>query len=264
MRRRLGAFLCALLLGCATPPSPTPRPPVSPPSPALTWASLARLHWPARQHQFAGYGRPVRDALWQRVYSDGGIELYCRAPFDGTDARARRLNGEQLQLEHVFPADLIAEQFGYDDRNCERPLRAQPDLAGCRAATGDMENLLAAYGRINASRGNHPYGELTEIEGTNNLNYAELCPDFERASVDGRIFIEPDDEAQGDIARSLIYMHFVYGLDLSVVIDEPNRLLEWAIADPVTETERRRERHVRQAQPGSWNPLVLAPDPPTS
>ena len=62
--------------------------------------------------------------------------------------------------------------------------------------------------------------------------------------------------ARGDIARAILYMHYVYGLPFDRVIDDRNRLLDWANSDPVDEEELRLEENIRALQPGSHNPLV--------
>ncbi|MEX2629501.1 MAG: endonuclease [Tistlia sp.] len=225
----------------------------------LTWPALAELPWPAPQTAFTGYGSRVRDELWA-LYVDGGVELYCRIEFTADEAAARRIDSGILTWEHVYPADRIAEALGFEDRGCKTPEAdavAREDT--CLAAISDMHNLWPASGRINSSRSNHPYG-LLEGEGTNNPTFAEFCPDFERTYGTRQAFIEPTDTARGDIARSLIYMHFVYDLPLEPVIDEPDRLLEWAESDPVDRDELDREVLIRERQ-GTGSPLIVLPTP---
>lgn len=270
-RTPTGALLIAMLLaGCATPAPPAVMSPIGapeaaaepsvmatpPPLPGATWSSIAALAWPAPQSLNRGYGGPAKqDAA--SVYADGGTEVYCRIALTGEDIEAREVDGLKLQWEHAFPASLIASGLGYADRDCREPLPgAQP---ACAFAIADLHNLWPSIGRINGSRGNHPYGEL-EGEGTTNEGFAEFCPDYERGKVDNRTYIEPTRASQGDLARSLIYMHMVYHIDVAPVIDDPDRLLIWHRRDPPDAGEKRRERAIRGLQE-TWNPLILpAPD----
>lgn len=268
MHRLLVALACVAVASCA---STAPRTPARAPNlesaphgaaratVRVTWADVDAMEFPEPQTAFARYGAPVRRALWQNIYRDGGVELYCRERFTGAEASTLMLNGLELELEHVYPADSIAEAFHYTNRSCNHPIDGESPTARderlCRAAAGDLFNLFAAYGPINGSRGNLAYAEL-EGQGTNNPNYADVCPDFERGRIGDTTYVEPDNRARGDIARALIYMHEVYDLPYARVIRDRDLLLAWANDDPVDGNERRREQRIRALQPGSWNPLI--------
>lgn len=234
---------------------------VAPPLEMWNWQSLAALDWPSQQRSFRGYPGTVSNATWSNVYRAGGVELYCRIAFGRSEATDKRLNGVQLQLEHAYPAEAAARYFGYTSRRCNTPLpdHPRPDRASCLAATGDMQNLFPAYSSLNQSHGDSPYGELTG-EGPHR-RFTDLCADFERGVGAAPDLVEPTETARGDLARSLVYMHFVYGLPLERAVDDPNRLLSWMAADPVDEGELARERAIRNVQRDSGNPLVLSRDP---
>ena len=68
--------------------------------------------------------------------------------------------------------------------------------------------------------------------------------------------VEPRDEVKGDIARSLVYMHFVYGLPLENAVSDKDLLLTWMHADPPDAEEMRRNALIDQLQ-GTPNPLLL-------
>ena len=64
--------------------------------------------------------------------------------------------------------------------------------------------------------------EVITIPGEDARRFTEFCPDFERTSG-SKAIVEPRDGVKGDVARSLVYMHFVYGLPLeNAVADSYN------------------------------------------
>jgi endonuclease I len=255
------------LAGCATSAPPAAMTPIDarevsadpgiavrPPTAlaVVTWSGIAALPWPEPQSRNRGYGNAAKaDAA--TVYADGGTEIYCRIALTGEDIDAKKVDDLKLQWEHAFPASLIARGLRYADRDCREPLSNAQET--CPYAIADLQNLWPSIGRINGSRGNLPYGEL-EGEGTTNETFAEFCPDYERGKVGGLVYVEPTQPSQGDLARSLIYMHMVYDIELDSVIDDPDRLLVWHRRDPPDAEEKSRERAIRTLQ-GSWNPLIL-------
>lgn len=252
------AIAALLLSACAT-EAPAPVGKLSPFSAVIlsgprlmTWNQIDALSWPRPQTAFRGYGTATRNALWL-IYEEGGIEVYCRIPFDETDAANHVAGGRQIQWEHAFPAAHIADALGYNDRDCRDPRAGAK--ATCRAAVSDLHNLWPSISSVNGSRGKHPYAEL-EGDGTTNPEMVGYCPDFERATIDGQVYVEPTEASQGDLARALIYMNQVYGIPLEAAIDDPERLRYWHRDDPPDADERKRERDIRARQ-GSWNPLVL-------
>jgi hypothetical protein len=166
--------LAATLVACGGPeksfPATMPAAPVASGSPVERWETLADLPWPqGGQTTFKSY-EDSRRVFWKQMYPNGGTELYCAVTFDG--ARKNQLN-QSLSVEHVFPADAIAEnEPGCTNRTCAVP-RAQRAMA-------DLQNLWPALQRVNSSRSNLRYGE---IAGEDARRYAEFCPDYERGTA---------------------------------------------------------------------------------
>lgn len=125
----------------------------------------------------------------------------------------------------------------------------------CEFAVADLRNLWPAFERLNQSRGTAPYGEL-EGEGTEDERWRSFCPDFERQRAPSPAVVEPTASARGDLARAIIYMHFVYGLPLEPVVTDPNILLAWNDADPPDREEIAREDIIEAVQENGRNPLV--------
>jgi len=239
------AALVATLTACGTSeksfPKTMPAAPVSAGSPAERWEALADLPWPqGGQTAFKTY-EDSRRLFWKQMYPKGGTELYCAVTFDG--ARKNPLN-QSMSVEHVFPADAIAEnEPGCTNRTCAAP-RAQRAMA-------DLQNLWPALQRVNSSRSNLRYGE---IAGEDARRYAEFCPDFERGTG-AKAIVEPRDEIKGDLARTIVYMHFVYGLPLEKAVADKGLLLDWMSMDPPDAEELRRNALIDRLQ-GTPNPLL--------
>jgi deoxyribonuclease-1 len=115
----------------------------------------------------------------------------------------------------------------------------------------DLQNLWPAFARVNSSRSRLRFGELAGEEAR---RYREFCPDFERGRGTKAV-VEPHDEVKGDIARSLVYMHFVYGLALEDAVADKGLLLSWMQADPPDAEEFRRNAVIDGLQ-GTPNPLL--------
>jgi deoxyribonuclease-1 len=206
------------------------------------WDRLAELPWPqGGQRTYRTYDE-ARRVFWKKLYPQGGTELYCGVSFDG--ARHGPVS-EPLSVEHVYPADTIAEtEPSCSNRNCSAT-RVQRAMA-------DMQNLWPAFQRVNSSRSNLRFGDLPE--GTP-PRFADFCPTFRR-SAGSQAVVEPRDEVKGDVARSLVYMHFVYGLPLENVVSDKRLLLGWMQADPPDNEEMRRNATIDALQ-GTPNPLLM-------
>ena len=129
---------------------------------------------------------------YQLYIGSVGESLYCgiqRPIFDHV--------GKNRRLEHVMPADWMAEHFGCPNRDCNNPIY--------KHAEGDLHNLWLAVKNINSSRSDHLFGETDQGEAR--FSY---CPLFVRTYSPLPIIVEPRDSVKGNIARSLFYMKDEY------------------------------------------------------
>lgn len=206
------------------------------------WERLAELPWPqGGQRTYQSYDE-ARRVFWKKLYPDGGTELYCGASFDG--ARRAPVN-EALSVEHVYPADTIAEtEPSCTNRSCS--------VTRVQRAMADMQNLWPAFQRVNSSRSNLRYGVLPE---STQPRFADFCPTYRRG-VGSQAVVEPRDDVKGDVARSLVYMHFVYGLPLENAVNDKHLLLGWMQIDPPDAEEMRRNATIDALQ-GTPNPLLM-------
>ena len=159
----------------------------------------------------------------QLYIGNTGESLYCgvKRPFLDTI-------GKRRSVEHVMPADWMAEHFGCTNRDC--------DNATYKHAEGDLHNLWLAVKNINSSRSDHVFGETDE--GQARFDY---CPAFVRTYSPNPIVVEPRDSVKGNIARTLFYMNDEYGFSLKEMTP---MLKRWNRLDPPTEHEYWRNERI--------------------
>ena len=208
-----------------------------------TWQSLEELPWPQGGQRTQQNYEEARRIFWKSLYQDGGTDLYCGVTFKA-DRSTSML--QPMSVEHVYPADAIAEtEPGCTNRTC---------AAGrVQRAMADLQNLWPALQKVNSSRSRLRYGMLAQ---TIKPRFPEFCPAFRRG-IGTAAVVEPRDEVKGDVARSIVYMHFVYGLPLEEAVNDRNLLLTWMANDPPDAEEIRRNALIAQIQ-GTANPLLDA------
>ena len=188
----------------------------------------------AEQTVIRDYNDARNNYFYDQLYiGNTGESLYCginRPIFDNV--------GKHRSLEHVMPADWMAEHFGCDNRDC--------DNVEYKHAEGDLHNLWLAVKSINSSRRDHLFGE---IDGENRFAY---CPDFERTYGSSPAYIEPRNSVKGNIARSLFYMHDEYGFDLKGMLP---MLKKWNRLDKPNEHEHWRNDRIFKLQ-GTRNKFI--------
>lgn len=213
-------------------------------APTATPASLeemAGLAWPTPQTRYATY-ETARKQLWSQLYANGGTELYCGVKFEGDQSNPI---GEKLSVEHAYPANEIAEHYPQcTDRTCKNP--------AAERAMVDLNNLWPAVARVNSSRGKARFGEV--VGGSTSMS---ICLDRDGGADP---IVEPRDAVKGDLARSVVYMHFVYGMPIENAATDAQTLITWMKADPPDAAEIARNAKIIELQ-GAGNPLVAANGP---
>ena len=200
---------------------------------------LLAISFPASAEQtvISNYDNARNNYFYDQLYiGDIGESLYC-----GFD-RPISDSGQSRTLEHVIPAQWMAEHYGCPNRgNC-------PNVT-FHHAEADLHNLWLAIGRINSSRSNEPYGEITDGQGESRFPF---CPQFVRTYSPNPIMVEPRDSVKGNIARSLFYMRDGYGFDLKGMLP---MLKRWNRLDPPGEHEHWRNERIFQLQ-GTRNKFI--------
>ena len=149
-----------------------------------------------------------------------------------------------------------------------------PQSYGTRTgdARSDGHHLFPARADVNSTRGNRPFGTVTDAQAdrwwrrastqhTPPASPAEWTRiDLDGPGVDGDRFA-PRDDRRGDVARAVFYVRAVYpdrldGTALTWFEGQVATLLAWHAADPSSDAERRRSDAVARWQ-GTPNPFVL-------
>jgi len=211
------------------------------PQQPLSWQSLEELPWPQGGQRTQQTFEESKRIFWKTLYRDGGTDLYCGLKFD---AERNTAAAESLSVEHVYPADAIAEtEPGCTNRTCQ--------AGRVQRAMADLQNLWPALQRVNSSRSKLKFGVLPQ---STKPRFPEFCPAYRRG-IGAQAVVEPRDAVKGDVARSIVYMHFVYGLPLEEAVNDRNLLLVWMAQDPPDQEESRRNDLIARLQ-GTANPLL--------
>lgn len=189
------------------------------------------------QHVIPSYNAASR-IFWNQLHKDiGGISLYCGVSFDPEGFYMISPNKKRMTIEHVLPAQWMAEWLRCKNRGCTHP--------SFKLAEADLHNLWPALGAINSSRGQRPFGEV--MGGVTKLPESiakYLTCDYKRVlGKDG--LVEPRDGVKGDIARSLLYMNREYRFPLGGMWPT---LLVWGLQDPPDVNERWRNDIIETLQ----------------
>ncbi len=157
--------------------------------------------------------------------------------------------GDCFNREHIFPQSAFYKKS---------PMRT------------DYFHIYPTDGKVNNMRGNHPFGEVADVEWVSE-NGSKLGKN-RSLGYTGQFF-EPIDEFKGDIARALLYFAIRYedrirsfrhamldGTDDQVYKKNfLDILLRWHKLDPVSDFERRRNDNGEEFQ-GNRNPLIDYPE----
>lgn len=178
----------------------------------------------------------------------------------------------QNLLEHVRRMDATgngAEVIDVYTRSAREtgisPEHVWPKSLGATGLAGlDLHNVLPADFGSNRWRSSLPFGEVI---GEVRWSSSKKAPGISRVGedADGSRVFEPDTEARGRIARSMLYFAIRHGEDPEVPISFTNfrkelpKLMRWHAEHPVTPAERLRNDRVEAFQ-GNRNPIVDHPE----
>ncbi len=188
-------------------------------------AGLAPTVHAGGQAVFPDLDEAVRTAFWPGVYGNGGSTLYCGKTFSDNE-------GGAIGTAHI-----------YNIKQIKSALRCLTD-SQCALITpqyifmvSDLHNLYPTEARIETGRRNAVFGDLkSQNRKPNDLG----CGTQATFHV-----IEPRDEAKGNVARAIFYMHREYRLPIGEQLDV---LKQWNRMDPPDEEEKLRNARIAQLQ----------------
>lgn len=206
---------------------------------------------------------------------DHQVTLYCGCPYSrttasggkvdraacGVETRSNETRSKRIEWEHVVPASW----FGQTRACWKLKERAYPDecegLSGrkcCEKVNEDFElahndpnNLFPAVGEVNADRSNHPYGEIPGEERI----YGACDAEITSLEGGGKLFEPAEGKVRGTVARAMLYMAQVYGINVELPLTE---IWSWHENNPPEQWEIERAQNIAE-KTGLHNHWVLGP-----
>lgn len=187
------------------------------------------------QSQLGNVKQAIDQVFWQDLYSNGGTTLYCGQPFT-------RVSGNLAASPIYSSKQLKSALRCVTDRQCTIMNPRYPYIAS------DLHNHYPALARVELIRRNSQFSEQVE-DGPS--KFADIGCDL-KASFQ---LLNPRDEAKGNIARAIFYMHVEY--DLPIVGLVP-MYKNWHRMDPPDAEEKARNDKIEALQ-GTRNRFIDDP-----
>lgn len=173
--------------------------------------------------------------FWGQLYPAGGASLYCGKDF--TDSH------KSLMASPVYSSKQIKSALRCtSDPQC---LESNPEYLYIQS---DLHNLYPELTRVELARRGAQFGKLdAEIKS----EFADIGCNL-RASYQ---IVEPRDEAKGNVARAIFYMHSEYGLPIFGPVE---LFKQWHQMDPPDADEKARNEKIFSLQ-GTRNRFIDDP-----
>lgn len=179
--------------------------------------------------------RQAAQVFWGKLYAGTHYTLYCGERFDRKTS--------DLTIELIYPVRWIIDYLG-----CASVEQCRSESRRFNRMEADLHNYYPALAMIARARSNYPFGEVSG-------EFREFFEcDFEQ-DVRNEV-VEARDNALGNIARALFYMHWEYGLPLDK--QNINTLIGWHNQDPPSSDEKRRNAIIEKLQ-GTRNTFIDNP-----
>ena len=186
------------------------------------------------QNQIADTKAATR-IFWNQLYSQGGTSLYCGQTFAG--------ESDQFKASPIYSTKQLKSALRcITDRQC--------GIMNPRYVymMSDLHNLYPALSPVEQARRNAQFGELDD----------KVPNKFEDIGCDIKTsfhLVEPRDEAKGNIARAIFYMHIEYNLP---IVGQLQMYKKWHQMDPPDAEERARNDRIESLQ-GTRNRYIDDP-----
>ena len=201
------------------------------------WALyLLALSFPCSADQLLlANAQEAEQVFWKELYPDTHYTLYCGERFSNKH--------EDLTIDLVYPVQWIISHLG-----CESAEQCRNESRRFNRIEADLHNYYPALKMIARARSNYVFGEVPG-------EFREFFEcDFEQ-DVRNEV-VEARNMALGNIARSLFYMHWEYGLPIKN--HSLDTLINWHYQDPPSKDEKRRNEIIHKLQ-GTRNIFIDNP-----
>ncbi|MFZ3185577.1 MAG: endonuclease I [Pseudomonadales bacterium RIFCSPLOWO2_12_59_9] len=187
------------------------------------------------QNQLASPKASAGQLFWGELYPAGGTSLYCGLPF--TASHHSLMASPVYSHKHIKSALRCSS-----DQEC---LQSNPQYL---YMLSDLHNLYPELTRIELARRGAQFGNLG----------AEVPSEFDDIGCNLKAsfqLIEPRDEAKGNVARAIFYMHIEYGLP---IVGQLQMFKQWHQMDPPDADEKARNETIFRLQ-GTRNRFIDDP-----
>ncbi|HWV09204.1 MAG TPA: endonuclease [Pseudomonas sp.] len=173
--------------------------------------------------------------FWNQLYAGGGTSLYCGKPFEG--------EGGLFTISPVYSSKQLKQSLRcITDRQCTIMNPRYPLI------TADLHNHYPALTRVELARRNAQFGDLDDSVPS---KFDDIGCDM-KASFQ---LVEPRDEAKGNVARAIFYMHVEYDLPIP---GQVQMYKQWHQMDPPDAEEKTRNDRIESLQ-GTRNRFIDDP-----
>ncbi len=187
------------------------------------------------QTQLGDVKQAIDQVFWQDLYGNGGTTLYCGQPFT-------RVSGNLTASPIYSSKQLKSAMRCVTDRQCTIMNPRYPYIVA------DLHNYYPALARVELIRRNAQFADLADDIPS---KFADIGCDMKTSYQ----LVEPRDEAKGNIARAIFYMHVEY--DLPIVGLVP-MYKNWHRMDPPDAEEKARNDKIEALQ-GTRNRFIDDP-----
>ncbi|MDO7877454.1 endonuclease [Hymenobacter sp. ASUV-10] len=156
--------------------------------------------------------------------------------------------------------------------NCEHTI-PQSWFSEVPRMVSDMHHLYPTYIQWNSNRGNNPFFEIPDANGTTWMRNTTSQTTIPTTNIDEyseatRSQFEPREDHKGNVARTAFYFYTMHegqpqlaatGHQSITSLADLATLYQWHLADPVDARERERNRRVAASQ-GNYNPFIEYPE----
>ncbi|NKB37562.1 MAG: endonuclease I [Gammaproteobacteria bacterium] len=199
---------------------------------------LCTAGW-AQAEEVIEFDNLATSTFWKKLYPGGGWSLYCGYKFANT---RKTKNGHRIDIEHIFPANRMAEHSGCENRMQCREANNQNFIR----MEADLHNLYPVWQTVITHRYDFRFGLINGEEWR-----------FQDCDIEWKAgIVEPRQIARGNIARAMLYMHSKYDIPLQ----QQDLILfkVWNKMDPPSKQEKVRNNIIERLQ-GNRNPYVDRP-----
>ena len=192
-------------------------------------------------------------------YNNARDELYANV-----DNQNGLVKGIYTNYSVSLPNGVDPSSYLYDNgMNCEH-VWPQSLYSGSEPMKSDMHHLRPCKDNVNSSRGNKPFGEISDWQTDNWYWQSQSLSNIPSSNIDeysesSSSYFEPREDRKGDIARTIFYFFTMYPneADDNFFYIQKEQMKNWHAQDPVDNSELQRTWAIAGYQQNKPNPFIV-------